>query len=247
MLVCQCLVQPPARGPELLRPAAAATSSTATPKACIPASQTVEGAADEAASAAATTAAPHAHARNVRGHDPSHAHAPATAAPDPARSSTAARRPPALSLTGTGEGHARGQGEGDGDPCPALPPHWSPGVGGGGGTEASHARLCPLSPSSRVSLSLSVPTPKMAASWSVDRWRRNSGLHRSVGWSVRQRIATLAARCMNRPLPSLISSFPSSLRFPSPPRFLSVALHTNISTPRPFPKILRLNDSTHKT
>lgn len=98
MLVCQRLVQPPARGPELICPAAAATSA-ATTQNCVPAAQTVEGTAHEAASAAATAAAPHAHARNVRGHDPTHAHAPATAAPDPARRSTAARRPPALSLT----------------------------------------------------------------------------------------------------------------------------------------------------
>lgn len=112
MFVCQRLVQPPARGPELLRPAAAATAA-ATSQTCVPASQTIEGTADEAASAAATTTAPHAHARNVRGHDPSHAHAPATAAPDPARRSTAARRPPALSLTrhwgGSREG-PRGRG-----------------------------------------------------------------------------------------------------------------------------------------
>lgn len=150
----------------------------------------------------------------MRGHDPSHAHAPATAAPDPARSSTAARRPPALSLTGTGEGHARGQGEGDGDPCPALPPHWSLGVGGGGGMEASHARLCPFSPFSRVSVSPSVTTPKMAASSTVDRWRRNSGLHRSLGWSVRQQIATLTARFTHRPLPFPSFFFPLFPPFP---------------------------------
>lgn len=115
MFVCQCLVQPPARGPELLSPAAASAAAAATTtKTSVPAAQTIEGTADEATSAAATTAAPHAHARDVRGHDLTHAHAPATAAPDPARRSTAARRPLALSLTRHWGGSRKGpRGRGD--------------------------------------------------------------------------------------------------------------------------------------
>lgn len=126
MLVCQSLVQPPARRPELLRAGGAATAA-ATSQTCVPAAQTVEGTADEAGSATATTAAPRPHARNVRGHDTTHAHAPATAVPEPARRSTAARRPPALSpSSGTGRVTQGARGKGIMTPGPALTPHWSP-------------------------------------------------------------------------------------------------------------------------
>ena len=121
VLVCQCLVQPPARGTELICPSAAAAAATT--QTCVPAAQTIEGTACEAASAAtAAAAAPHAHARNVRGHDPTHAHAPTTAAPNPTRCSTAARRPPALSLTQHWGGSRKGPRGVGNDPWPLPHP-----------------------------------------------------------------------------------------------------------------------------
>lgn len=81
---------------------------------------------------------------------------------------------------GTGEGHARGQGEGDDDPWPRPHPslvtwsrrRWC-------GTEASHARLCPLS---RVCVSVYYHTQN--GSLVFPRQVETTAEAESIGWLV---------------------------------------------------------------
>lgn len=216
MLVCQRFVQPPARGTELISPAAA--TAAATTQACVPAAQTAEGTAHKAASAAATAAAPHAHARNVRGHDPTHAHAPTTAAPDPARRSTAAHRPPALSFTRHWGGSRKGPRGVRNDPWPRPHPQLVTWRRRDGGMERLTRTLLFLPVHPCLSPHL-LPHPKWRPRVLSAATRETTGsecrLGRlSVGWSVRQQPATLTARLY---LTTKSSPRSAALLFPLPP------------------------------